>query len=139
MAELEIGFDLLDQIGESEANELINELASAGASAKITKQEKPQGAIATATLVALIAVTTASVSALSVVASFFYKTFRRGVVLNLKESPPKIEKNISLPLGSLLIIFSDGREEYHESISGDKIGELMATAISSTIEHAEGG
>ena len=131
MNEFDIKFDVLDQIEEQEAIQLIKNLKSVGTSSEITRFEKPQGALATISVVALISAATVSAAAFSTIAAFLYKAFHRGVLLNLKVTPPIIEKSQSLPRGSLLILYSDGREEFHDNISGDKIGELMEQAFKS--------
>ena len=129
MEDVQIKFDALDEIEEKELAALFDELKDAGAAGEVSETGDPQGALAVASIVALVSVSTASAAALSSVSAFLYRTFRRGILVNLKFSPPRIQKHADLPRGSLLIIYSDGREELHQGVSSEKIGELVSQAI----------
>src|SRR5262249_30081564 len=90
--QFDVAFDALDEVEKSQGDELLKELERVGVHAEITKLEKSSGFIVTGSVVALIAVATASVAALAVVAAFIQRVFRRGVLIDLRASPPKIQK-----------------------------------------------
>ena len=134
---IDIGFDMLDNISESDALSLISELHELGSEAKIEEKLEPKGLLTTGAVVVLITVSTATVAALAAIASFIYRVFHRGVILDLTRSSPRIRKSMDLPRGSVLILYKNGRQELHQSVSGNKIGELMNTAINSITELPE--
>jgi hypothetical protein len=130
MSGVVLQFEPLDELKASDAKSLIEELQAAGSEASVTETLEFQPLFDPLTIVSVITVTTASIAALAVVAGFLERTFRRGVYIDLRHRPPKILENTAVPRGALLIIYSDGREELHEGISSQQMGDLMHAALS---------
>lgn len=130
MADVEVNFDMLDAVNRKEADTLVAELRKAGARASIAAEHPPaSGFVALGTLVAVVTLSVGSTAALSIVAAFIYRVFRRGIVLDLTRARPSIRKANDLPRGSVLIIYADGKQELREGVPGEKIGDLLKTVL----------
>lgn len=127
---LEIEFEPADQVDDAEVGELVAEMAGSGATAEVLGRHQGDGFLPVAALVALVGVSTTTVAGLAVVVVFMYRAFRSGVIIDLTRRPPRIRKNGSLPRGSLLVIHSDGREEYREGIADAAVAAALRDMLS---------
>lgn len=129
--EVDVEFSQFDALERYEASKLISELQEHGVDAHIEAEHPAgRGMLEVAGLVALIAVSTASAAGLAVVASFLYRVFRKGVILDLSGARPKVRKNDDLPKGTLLVLHGDGTSELHRDVDSGTVGDLMKDAIS---------
>ncbi len=127
--EADVEFAPADELGEAEAAELIAELEREGASAEILERHSASGALPVVAIVALIGVSASTVAGLVVTVAFIYRVFKCGVLIDMTGKKPRVKKEKQLPLGSLLLLYADGRQEYREAASTEQITALLRTIL----------
>src|SRR5438105_150278 len=123
--DLEIEFEPADQVYDADAEDLIVAIAEAGATATVLERHETDEFLPLAAVIALIGVALTTVAGLAVIVVFLYRTFRCGVIIDLRRRTPRISKDKQLPRGSLLVRYSDGREEYREGIADADVAAAL--------------
>lgn len=129
---VEIEFEPADEVYDAEAEELIVDISKTGARATVLERHETDELLPLAAVIALIGVALTTVAGLAVIVVFIYRAFRCGVIIDLHHRPPRIRKDKQLPRGSLLVLYSDGREEYREGISDADVSAALRDLLRST-------
>lgn len=129
--DIEVAFEPADEVGESEAAELMASLREVGADAAILERHPANPVLPALAIVAIVGASMSTVAGLAVTVVFLYKAFKRGVTIDLRGDKPRVTKNENLPLGSILFLYADGRQEYREAVSTSDVTAALRDAIAS--------
>lgn len=128
--DIDVEFDPSDEVDETEAEELIDALASTSVSATVTERHPTSGALPVLVIVAVVGVSMTTVTGLAVIAAFLYRVFKCGVIIDLQGRKPCIKKDKAMPRGSLLVLYANGHQEYREGISDSDLSSAIRDLIS---------
>lgn len=129
--DIEVEFELADEVGEDDAADLIAELRELDVTAGVTERHAASPAFPALVIVAIIAVSMTTVAGLAATVVFLHRAFRCGVMIDLRGERYRVKKDKELPLGSILILYADGKQDFREAIPSSEVGAVLRSALTS--------